>query len=89
VKLKLGLLCLLLMIPALIASAPNSGDRYLSPSEMAISHDGRTLFVLCEKGDELLVVDTQSKEVIRRVQVGHVPRGLALSADGRWIYVAN
>jgi len=62
---------------------------YLSPGELAISADGRWLYVLCEKSDELRVVDTQKASVVKRISVGHVPRGLAISADGKQIYVAN
>ena len=63
--------------------------RFLSPSELAISPDGQRLYVLCEKSDELLVVDTEASRVIKHVAVGHLPRGISLSADGRQIYVAN
>ena len=64
-------------------------ERYLSPIEMAISADGRRLFVVCEGSSEVRIVDTQSGKVITNVPVGHQPRGIALSADGRQIYVTN
>jgi YVTN family beta-propeller protein len=67
----------------------NQESRYLSPGELAISPDGRRLYVVCEKSDELRVVDTQNGKLVKRVAVGHVPRGLSLSADGKQIYVAN
>lgn len=67
----------------------NLEPRYPSPGELAISPDGRKLYVLCERSDELRVVDTQSGRIIKRVGVGHVPRGLSVSADGQQIYVAN
>ena len=75
----------------LIAGAAPSGDeiRYLSPSEMALSPDGRWLYVICERSDLLLVVDAESQVVAKRIAVGHVPRGLAVSADGSQIFVAN
>jgi YVTN family beta-propeller protein len=69
---------------------PRKADpQYLSPGEIAISADGRWLYVVCERSDELRVVDTQSGLVVRSIAVGHVPRGLALSPDGRNIYVTN
>ncbi len=72
------------------AAAPTSDEvRYLSPSEMVFSPDGRWLYVICEKSDQLLVVDVQSRAVAKQIAVGHVPRGLAISADGRQVYVAN
>ena len=63
--------------------------RYLSPGELAISSDGLRLYVVCEKSDELRVVDTRSGKVIKKIAVGHAPRGLSLSADGKQLYVAN
>jgi YVTN family beta-propeller protein len=63
--------------------------RYLSPGEIAVSGDGRWLYVICEKADELLVIDAHKQAVKARVEVGHQPRGLALSNDGKSIYVAN
>ncbi|HMD16801.1 MAG TPA: beta-propeller fold lactonase family protein [Terriglobales bacterium] len=70
-------------------NAANQESHYLSPGELAISPDGRRLYVVCEKSDELRVVDTQTGRLVKRVAVGHVPRGLSLSADGKQIYVAN
>jgi YVTN family beta-propeller protein len=71
------------------ANLENQESRYLSPGELAISSDGRRLYVVCEKSDELRVVDTQSGKLIKRIAVGPVPRGLSLSADGKQIYVAS
>ncbi len=71
------------------ARPPVEETRYLSPGELVASADGRWLYVLCEKSDELLVVDTAAEKVVRRVQVGRVPRGLALSSDGSKMFVAN
>jgi len=75
----------------LVARATPNGEeaRYLSPSEMAFSPDGRWLYVICERSDQLLVIDGQTKTVAKRIDVGHVPRGLSVSADGRQIYIAN
>src|ERR1039458_2546064 len=64
-------------------------ERYLSPIEMALSPDGRLLFVVCQDSDEVRVVDVRSSKVISSVPVGHVPRGIALSPDNRQIYITN
>jgi YVTN family beta-propeller protein len=72
-----------------LAKAPVEEARHLSPGEMAISPDARWLYVICEKSDELLVVDAANQQIAKRVTVGRVPRGLTLSKDGRHIYVAN
>ena len=44
---------------------------------------------MCQASDELRVVDIQSGKVVGAVPVGHVPRGIVLSPDGRQIYVTN
>ncbi len=87
--LSIAILFVLATIASARAKTVKLESRYLSPGELAISPDGRRLYVLCEKTDELRVVDTQSGKVMKRIAVGHVPRGLSLSADGKQIYVAN
>ena len=62
---------------------------YLSPGEVAVSADGRWLYVVCERSNELRIVDSSTGSTLKSVAVGRVPRGLALSPDGRHIYVAN
>ncbi len=69
---------------------PESDEpRYLSPYLMAASPDGRWLYVVCERGNELRVVDANSGKLVKSVAVGRVPRGIAVSADGQQIYVTN
>jgi YVTN family beta-propeller protein len=86
-------LALMLLVPAAKPAATRSeaelNERYLSPIEMAISPDGRLLYVVCQASDELRVVDIQSGKVVSTVPVGHVPRGIVLLRDGRQIYVTN
>ena len=72
-----------------MASPNATSPRYLSPGELAMSADGTRLYVVCEKSDELLVLDTATGSVMKRVPVGHQPRGISLSEDGKRIYVAN
>jgi YVTN family beta-propeller protein len=64
-------------------------ERYLSPIEMALSSDGRLIYVVCEAADEVRVIDAASGKVARSIAVGRVPRGIALSPGGRTLYVTN
>ena len=81
---------LLLLIAALaLAGSCGAKTLYPSPSELALSPDGRDLFVVCEGTNEVVIVDTASRQVIARIPVGRVPRGIALSADGRRAWVSN
>jgi len=86
-----GCIIALVLLAALVSIGmkPEDEPRYLSPTELAISPDSQRLYVVCERGDQLLVVETSTSTVIKRVPVGHMPRGVGISADGRQIYVAN
>lgn len=63
--------------------------RYASPVEVMFSADGKQLYVLCQGSDEVRVLDAASYAEIKRVAVGHIPRGFSLSPDGARIFVAN
>ena len=71
------------------ATPETEQPKYLSPGEMAISADGTRLYIVCERSNQLLIVDTRAGNVIKRIDVGAVPRGLALSPKGDRVYVTN
>ena len=66
------------------------------PNKMVLSGDGR-LYVACANTDNITVIDTQTDEVTATISVspyegapyGSTPNGLALSPDGKTLYVAN
>jgi len=62
---------------------------YASPLELLFSPDGARLYVLCQGSDEVRVLDAASYAVIKRIAVGHVPRGFSLSPDGARLFVTN
>ena len=70
-------------------SAAPTEPAYLTPVEIKLSADGKKLYVVCEDGDSVLAVDTQTKQVVARAKVGHKPKGLAISPDGKTLYVSN
>jgi YVTN family beta-propeller protein len=49
---------------------------------------GPALYVSDEEGGFVVVVDPSRAEVVARIPVGKRPRGLKVSPDGRWLYVA-
>ena len=82
--------CIVLGGASGVGARPESVEpRYLSPGEMVFSADGRFIYVICEKGNQLLVVNAKAGTVTKRIDVGTVPRGIALSPDGSVIYVTN
>jgi YVTN family beta-propeller protein len=62
---------------------------YKTPFNLAVSADGRHLYVVCEASDELAVVDTEARKVVDEIEVGNLPHGVCLSPDGRTAYVSN
>ncbi len=54
-----------------------------------LTRDGRHLLVLDLAHFRLVIVDTQSKQVLSSIPVGRMPFGLALSPDGKRAYVSN
>ena len=64
-------------------------ERYLSPIEMALSPDGRLLYVVCQGSDDVRVIDAQTDKIVGSVAVGRAPRGIAISPDGRQLYITN
>src|SRR5881628_3041771 len=67
-------------VPLLVAlmSAP--------PGLAADSTVARKLYVANTSGDTLSVIDLDRQEVVRDIQIGKHPHGLALSPDQRRIY---
>jgi YVTN family beta-propeller protein len=74
---------------ALFATAESPRPRYPSPVEIAVAPDGGRVYILCEGTDEVAVYDVARAAVVRRIPVGHVPKGISLADGGRRLYVAN
>jgi YVTN family beta-propeller protein len=88
-RLPLALFFVLFLALGTLAQLSTEEGVYLSPGEIAVSRDGRWLYVVCENSDELRVVDSRSRKVVKTLPVGHVPRDVTLSADGKRLYVTN
>jgi YVTN family beta-propeller protein len=57
---------------------------------MAISGDGKRLYVACAAPESTVcLVDTGSGKVIGSLSAGHTATGLALTPDGKQLYVCN
>jgi YVTN family beta-propeller protein len=76
----------------LVAATPRvtlagSAPRYLSPTALAVSPDGRSLYVACATANEIACFDTKARKMTRTIAVPDSPQGLALTPDGRTLYV--
>src|ERR1700761_4692052 len=64
-----------------------AGSDYLSPSALAVTGDGKNIFVACGTADRILRFDVMQKKVTGSLSVPASPSGLALSADETRLYV--
>jgi YVTN family beta-propeller protein len=58
-----------------------------SPRALAVSPDGRTLYV--SGGEQVTVVDTSTDAVVKTIEIGRLAKGLTFSPDGSRLYVAG
>lgn len=64
------------------------------PKHVELTPDGKVLFValegnLIDPGNQVLALDSGTGKVLSRIEVGSSPQGMALSRDGKQLYVAN
>ena len=62
---------------------------YYSPFNLAVSKDGKKLFVVAEEGNALLVVDTERGKVTERIPVGDHPHSVVLKNNDGFAFVSN
>lgn len=62
---------------------------YLSPFNLALTRDGKKLFVVAEENNSLLVVDTESGKVTDKIKVGTRPHSVILDNSETKAYVTN
>src|SRR5881396_1324862 len=70
-----------------IHATPGAHD--CMPTFVSVSPDDRRLYVACNHGNTLQVIDAASLALVREVPVGTGAYNVEPSADGRWIIVTN
>jgi YVTN family beta-propeller protein len=68
------------------AKAKDNGKRY--PAGLALSRDGRTLYVAENLADSLAVIDVATGRVTQRIATDQYPYGVVVAPDGA-VYVSN
>jgi YVTN family beta-propeller protein len=78
---------------AVVDTAARARTRLLTgvtdPERVAVSRDGRRLFVSEEDAARLAVVDAARGRVLATVAVGREPEGVRLSPNGLWVLVTS
>jgi len=59
------------------------------PEQLAVSADGKRLFVASEDTGQAIVLDAVDGKVLAKLAVGGEPEGVTLSPDGRHVYVSS
>jgi YVTN family beta-propeller protein len=68
----------------------NTSDLPLDgPLGIAVTPDGRYLYVANFDADSVAIIDTESLVLSRVLSVGDAPWGVAVGADGAYVYVTN
>jgi len=65
------------------------GPRYKTPVNLALSPDGKKLYVAGEASNSVIVVDALERKKIAEIPVGGQPNDVAFTPDGRTAYVTN
>ena len=59
----------------------------LSPTALAVSPDGKVLYVACATANEVLYLDLTNRNILNSIPMPEPPMGLALSLDGSELFV--
>jgi YVTN family beta-propeller protein len=78
--------------PAAAAAPAASGppqSRVCAPTFVSVSPDDSRLYVACNTGNTLQVLDAGTLGLVKEVEVGHGAYNVEPSPDGRWVIVTN
>jgi YVTN family beta-propeller protein len=62
---------------------------YLSPMNLAVSADGKTLYVVAQDANQVLVTDAIKGKVVKKIPVGNKPHSVILDRENKKAYVSN
>jgi YVTN family beta-propeller protein len=66
-----------------------SAVNYKTPFNLAVTKDGKRLFVACEASNSLIVLDSNNGEILAEITLGMLPHFVCISPDEKRIYVSN
>jgi len=63
--------------------------QYKTPLNMALSPDGKEIYIACEASHTVIVVNVQTRQKVAEIPAGHHPTDVTFSPDGTRAYVSN
>ena len=66
-----------------------SEPQYKTPVNLALTPDGKELWIACEASASTVIVDTRTQEKVAEIEVGGQPHDVTFSPSGRTAYVTN
>ena len=69
--------------------ATAEAPKYKTPVNLALTPDGKQLYVACEASHSLIVVDVATRRKVAEIAIGGQPNDVTFSPDGRRAYAAN
>ncbi|HET8713044.1 MAG TPA: cytochrome D1 domain-containing protein [Gemmatimonadales bacterium] len=75
--------------PPMQHGTASAGSHDCSPTFVSVSPDDRRLYVACNHGNTLQVLDATTLELVKEIPVGAGAYNVEPSPDGRWIIVTN
>jgi YVTN family beta-propeller protein len=64
-------------------------EDYYSPFNLAVSKNGKRLYVVAQDTNELLVIDVENNKVVNKISVGQHPHSVILNNKSSLAYVSN
>jgi YVTN family beta-propeller protein len=64
-------------------------EDYYSPLNLAVSNDGKLIYVAAQDGNLLLVADVETGKVLKKIPVGLKPHSVILDKANKNAYVSN
>lgn len=75
--------------PMHASSGPPASSHDCSPTFVSVSPDDRRLYVACNHGNTLQVLDATTFDLVKELPVGTGAYNVEPSPDGRWVIVTN
>lgn len=82
-------LSLVLVVLAGLTAGAKTDENYLSPLALAAGGEGKTLYIAAATAKRVVVFDLEGAGVTQAISLRDPPSGLALSPDGRRLYVTG